>query len=153
MHHHHLLPTAACAALSVYLFMYTLGTPAAEQPEWASVCACLTPQPSSPPLKSLLPARCPSLYLQASWLFASSPLQSLRPSSFIFSHPSGSSTQVAMMVVPFCVLLAWTMGLPLDLDFNGFESFVLFGCVLLAVLVIQVGERGYTGGESGGGGV
>ncbi|EFJ46663.1 Ca2+/H+ antiporter, cation antiporter, membrane protein [Volvox carteri f. nagariensis] len=58
----------------------------------------------------------------------------------------GDSTQVSMMVVPFCVLLAWTMGLPLDLDFNGFESFVLFGCVLLAVLVIQDGHANYLKG-------
>ncbi|GLC36277.1 hypothetical protein PLESTB_000605100 [Pleodorina starrii] len=58
----------------------------------------------------------------------------------------GSSTQVSMMVVPFCVLLAWTMGLPLDLDFNGFESFVLFGCVLLAVLVVQDGHANYLKG-------
>lgn len=47
-----------------------------------------------------------------------------------------------MMVVPFCVLLAWTMGQPLDLDFNAFEAMVLFGCVLLAVLVLQVGAGG-----------
>ena len=53
-----------------------------------------------------------------------------------------------MMVVPFCVLLAWCMGLPLDLDFNAFESFVLFGSVLLAVLILQVGG-GREGGREG----
>ncbi|GFR46341.1 hypothetical protein Agub_g7912 [Astrephomene gubernaculifera] len=58
----------------------------------------------------------------------------------------GSSTQVSMMVVPFCVLLAWTMGLPLDLDFTSFEAFVLFGCVLLAVLVVQDGHANYLKG-------
>ncbi|GIL74793.1 hypothetical protein Vretimale_2349 [Volvox reticuliferus] len=58
----------------------------------------------------------------------------------------GSSTQVSMMVVPFCVLLGWTMGLPLHLDFNSFEAFVLFGCVLLAVLVIQDGHANYLKG-------
>ncbi|GIL48192.1 hypothetical protein Vafri_4866 [Volvox africanus] len=58
----------------------------------------------------------------------------------------GSSTQVSMMVVPFCVLLAWTMGLPLHLDFNAFEAFVLFACVLLAVLVIQDGHANYLKG-------
>lgn len=58
----------------------------------------------------------------------------------------GSSTQVSMMVVPFCVLLAWTMGQPLDLDFNAFEAMVLFGCVLLAVLVLQDGQANYLKG-------
>ncbi|KAG2451959.1 hypothetical protein HYH02_003733 [Chlamydomonas schloesseri] len=58
----------------------------------------------------------------------------------------GSSTQVSMMVVPFCVLLAWTMGLPLDLDFNAFESFVLFSSVLLAVLILQDGHANYLKG-------
>ncbi|KAG2441601.1 hypothetical protein HXX76_003221 [Chlamydomonas incerta] len=58
----------------------------------------------------------------------------------------GSSTQVSMMVVPFCVLLAWCMGLPLDLDFNAFESFVLFGSVLLAVLILQDGHANYLKG-------
>ncbi|KAG2499533.1 hypothetical protein HYH03_002479 [Edaphochlamys debaryana] len=58
----------------------------------------------------------------------------------------GSSTQVSMMVVPFCVLLAWTLGLPLDLDFSAFESTVLFGSVLLAVLVLQDGQANYLKG-------
>lgn len=58
----------------------------------------------------------------------------------------GSSTQVGMMVVPFCVLLAWAMGQPLDLDFNAFEAFVLFASVLLAVIVLQDGQSNYLKG-------
>ena len=44
-----------------------------------------------------------------------------------------------MLVVPFCVILAWIMGQPLDLNFNGFEAMVLFMSVLLAVVGVQVG--------------
>ena len=43
-----------------------------------------------------------------------------------------------MLLVPFCVLLAWAMRQPLDLNFNEFEALVLFVAVLLAVVVLQV---------------
>jgi hypothetical protein len=52
---------------------------------------------------------------------------------------AGSSTQVGVLVVPFCVVLAWVMGKPLDLNFNEFEALVLFISVLLAAVVLQVG--------------
>lgn len=46
-----------------------------------------------------------------------------------------------MLVVPFCVVLAWMMGQPLDLNFNEFEALVLFISVLLAAVVVQVGTQ------------
>lgn len=54
---------------------------------------------------------------------------------------AGSSTQVGVLVVPFCVVLAWMMGQPLDLNFNEFEALVLFISVLLAAVVVQVRLR------------
>jgi Ca2+:H+ antiporter len=38
-----------------------------------------------------------------------------------------------VLVVPFCVVLGWCMGQPLDLNYNAFEALVLFASVLLAV--------------------
>lgn len=52
---------------------------------------------------------------------------------------AGSSTQIGVLVVPFCVVLAWMMGQPLDLNFKEFEALVLFISVLLAAVVVQVG--------------
>lgn len=65
---------------------------------------------------------------------------------------AGSSTQVGVLVVPFCVVLAWSMGQPLDLNLNEFEAAVLFISVLLAVLVLQDGSGarpGWGGGRGG----
>jgi Ca2+:H+ antiporter len=58
----------------------------------------------------------------------------------------GSSTQVAVLVVPFCVCLAWAMGAPLDLNFYPFEAFVLFASVVLATVVVQDGTGNWLKG-------
>jgi Ca2+:H+ antiporter len=58
----------------------------------------------------------------------------------------GSSTQVAVLVVPFCVVLAWAMGAPLDLNFYSFEAFVLFASVILAGAVVQDGTGNWLKG-------
>ena len=58
----------------------------------------------------------------------------------------GSSTQVGVLVVPFCVVLAWAMGRPLDLNFNEFEALVLFVSVLLATLMVQDGTSNWLKG-------
>lgn len=34
----------------------------------------------------------------------------------------GSSTQIALLVMPLLVLLGWMMGQPMNLDFGGYES-------------------------------
>lgn len=46
--------------------------------------------------------------------------------------------QVATLVVPFTVLLAWAMGQPLDLNFNAFESLILFASVIIVVVSLMV---------------
>ncbi|XP_047180884.1 vacuolar cation/proton exchanger 3 [Vigna umbellata] len=43
----------------------------------------------------------------------------------------GSATQIAMFVVPLCVIVAWTMGVKMDLNFNILET----GSVALAIIV------------------
>jgi Ca2+:H+ antiporter len=51
-----------------------------------------------------------------------------------------------VLVIPFCVLLAWAVGQPLDLNLNEFEAAVLFISVLLAVVVLQDGSANYLKG-------
>jgi len=58
----------------------------------------------------------------------------------------GSATQVAVLVVPFCVVLAWAMGAPLDLNFYSFEAFVLLASVALAAVVVQDGTGNWLKG-------
>ncbi|KAL9315342.1 hypothetical protein ACSQ67_016343 [Phaseolus vulgaris] len=43
----------------------------------------------------------------------------------------GSATQIAMFVVPLCVIVAWIMGIKMDLNFNILET----GSVALAIIV------------------
>ncbi|XP_050160316.1 vacuolar cation/proton exchanger 2-like [Malus sylvestris] len=38
----------------------------------------------------------------------------------------GSSTQISMFVIPFCVVVGWIMGQPMDLNFQLFETATLF---------------------------
>lgn len=45
---------------------------------------------------------------------------------------------MGVLIIPVCIILAWAMGQPLDLNFNEFEAAVLFISVLLAVVVLQV---------------
>eukprot|EP00201_Polytomella_parva_P017029 CAMPEP_0175056112 /NCGR_PEP_ID=MMETSP0052_2-20121109/10478_1 /TAXON_ID=51329 ORGANISM="Polytomella parva, Strain SAG 63-3" /NCGR_SAMPLE_ID=MMETSP0052_2 /ASSEMBLY_ACC=CAM_ASM_000194 /LENGTH=479 /DNA_ID=CAMNT_0016321079 /DNA_START=108 /DNA_END=1547 /DNA_ORIENTATION=+ len=58
----------------------------------------------------------------------------------------GSSTQVAVLILPLCVILAWCMGQPLDLNFNVFEAGVLVFSILLAVVVVQDGSANWIKG-------
>ncbi|KAF6253255.1 Sodium/calcium exchanger protein-domain-containing protein [Scenedesmus sp. NREL 46B-D3] len=59
----------------------------------------------------------------------------------------GSSTQIGVLVMPFCVILAWCFGQPLDLNFNEFEALVLFISVLLAALMVQDGSSNWLKGS------
>lgn len=58
----------------------------------------------------------------------------------------GSSTQVAVLVIPFCVILGWIMGQPLDLNFQTFEAVALFISVLLAVVAMHDGTSNWLKG-------
>jgi Ca2+:H+ antiporter len=52
----------------------------------------------------------------------------------------GSSMQIALLVLPFSVVLGWIMGKDMTLDFDGFQIAVLFVAVLLVNYLIQDGK-------------
>jgi len=54
----------------------------------------------------------------------------------------GSSTQIALMVLPFLVLIGWMINEDLTLDFGSYESLTMFLTVVLVTFVIQ-SERSY----------
>ncbi|MEW5306854.1 MAG: hypothetical protein WDW36_009292 [Sanguina aurantia] len=58
----------------------------------------------------------------------------------------GSATQIAALVMPGSVLLAWAMGQPLDLNFNSFETATLFITVLLTIVLVMDGVGNYLKG-------
>jgi len=52
----------------------------------------------------------------------------------------GSSMQIALLVLPFAVVLGWILGKDMTLDFDGFQIAVLFVAVLLVNYLIQDGK-------------
>ncbi|KAE8637309.1 hypothetical protein CSA_004524 [Cucumis sativus] len=50
----------------------------------------------------------------------------------------GSSTQISMFVIPFCVVVGWCMGKPMDLNFKLFETATLFITVLVVAFMLQM---------------
>ncbi|CAI9282366.1 unnamed protein product [Lactuca saligna] len=55
----------------------------------------------------------------------------------------GSSTQISMFVIPFCVVVGWIMGRPLDLNFQLFETTTLIMTVLVVAFMLQDGTSNY----------
>ncbi|KAM7265219.1 hypothetical protein ACFE04_002902 [Oxalis oulophora] len=55
----------------------------------------------------------------------------------------GSSTQISMFGIPFCVVIAWIMGRPMDLNFQLFETATLFMTVLVVAFMVQDGTSNY----------
>ncbi|KAJ9693470.1 hypothetical protein PVL29_012305 [Vitis rotundifolia] len=55
----------------------------------------------------------------------------------------GSSTQISMFVIPFCVVVGWVMGQPMDLNFQLFETATLFIAVLVVAFMLQEGTSNY----------
>ncbi|XP_010246067.1 PREDICTED: vacuolar cation/proton exchanger 3-like [Nelumbo nucifera] len=55
----------------------------------------------------------------------------------------GSSTQISMFVIPFCVVVGWFMGRPMDLNFQLFETATLFITVLVVAFMLQEGTSNY----------
>nr|GMD19226.1 vacuolar cation/proton exchanger 3-like [Ipomoea batatas] len=49
----------------------------------------------------------------------------------------GSSTQISMFLVPFCVVVGWFMGKDMDLNFQLFETATLFIAVLVVAFMLQ----------------
>ncbi|CAI9088995.1 OLC1v1023477C2 [Oldenlandia corymbosa var. corymbosa] len=55
----------------------------------------------------------------------------------------GSSTQISMFAIPFCVIVGWIIGRPMDLNFQLFETAVLFMTVLVVAVMLQEGTSNY----------
>ncbi|EEC78153.1 hypothetical protein OsI_17715 [Oryza sativa Indica Group] len=58
----------------------------------------------------------------------------------------GSSTQISMFVIPFCVVIGWMMGQKMDLNFQLFETATLFITVLVVAFMLQDGVANYLKG-------
>lgn len=52
----------------------------------------------------------------------------------------GSSTQVALFVVPFAVIVGWLLNVPMTLDFGPVNTAVIFFSVLLATVLMSDGR-------------
>lgn len=55
----------------------------------------------------------------------------------------GSSTQISMFVIPFCVVIGWAIGQPMDLNFHIFETATLFTTVIVVAFMLQEGKANY----------
>lgn len=58
----------------------------------------------------------------------------------------GSSTQIALFVIPFCILVAWGMDKPLDLNLHIFETMSLVLTVITVTFVIADGRANWLKG-------
>ncbi|XP_010500324.1 PREDICTED: vacuolar cation/proton exchanger 2 [Camelina sativa] len=55
----------------------------------------------------------------------------------------GSSIQISMFAVPFCVVIGWMMGQQMDLNFQLFETAMLFITVIVVAFFLQEGTSNY----------
>ncbi|XP_020869746.1 vacuolar cation/proton exchanger 5 isoform X2 [Arabidopsis lyrata subsp. lyrata] len=55
----------------------------------------------------------------------------------------GSSIQISMFAVPFCVVIGWMMGAQMDLNFQLFETAALFITVIVVAFFLQEGTSNY----------
>ncbi|XP_044489793.1 vacuolar cation/proton exchanger 5-like isoform X2 [Mangifera indica] len=55
----------------------------------------------------------------------------------------GSSTQISMFGIPFCVVIGWIMGCTMDLNFQIFETATLFIAVIVVAFFLQEGTSNY----------
>lgn len=58
----------------------------------------------------------------------------------------GSSTQIALFVVPFAVLAGWVMGVPMDLNFGSLNCTVMLFAVLIAFSIVTDGRANWLEG-------
>lgn len=58
----------------------------------------------------------------------------------------GSATQIAMFVVPLCVVVAWIIGVKMDLDFNLLETGSLALSIIVTAFTLQDGTSHYMKG-------
>lgn len=59
----------------------------------------------------------------------------------------GSSTQIALFVMPLLVILAWIMNINLTLYFEEFETAIMFISVLVVNYLIQDGNSNWLEGR------
>ena len=62
------------------------------------------------------------------------------------SVAQGSSTQIALFVVPVMVLLGWAIGQPLDLIFGTFETVITFLSVVIVSGIVSDGKTNWLEG-------
>lgn len=58
----------------------------------------------------------------------------------------GSAAQIAMFVVPLCVIVAWIMGINMNLDFNILETGSLALSIIATAFTLQDGTSHYLKG-------
>lgn len=58
----------------------------------------------------------------------------------------GSSTQIALFLIPFVTLLGWVIQQPMSLNFSGFETICLVMAVLLVSTLLKTGESNWLQG-------
>ncbi|XP_059306455.1 vacuolar cation/proton exchanger 3-like [Lycium ferocissimum] len=58
----------------------------------------------------------------------------------------GSATQIAMFVVPLCVIVSWIIGVRMDLDFNLLETGSLALAIIVTAFTLQDGTSHYIKG-------
>ncbi|KAI4353345.1 hypothetical protein L6164_002303 [Bauhinia variegata] len=58
----------------------------------------------------------------------------------------GSATQISMFAVPLCVVIAWGMGINMDLNFNIIETSSLALAIIVTTLTLQDGTSHYMKG-------
>uniref|UniRef100_A0A061RVE4 Vacuolar cation/proton exchanger n=1 Tax=Tetraselmis sp. GSL018 TaxID=582737 RepID=A0A061RVE4_9CHLO len=58
----------------------------------------------------------------------------------------GSSAQITMLVIPFCVILGWAMGVPMHLNMHEFETGALFVSVVIVAIFLQDGSSNWLKG-------
>ena len=52
----------------------------------------------------------------------------------------GSACQIALFVIPACVVIAWVLDKDLNLNFSAFDTVTLLGSTLVVTMIIQHGE-------------
>lgn len=58
----------------------------------------------------------------------------------------GSSTQIALFMVPFAVIIGWMLEIEMTLDFRVFDASVMLVTVLIAANVLQGGQSNWIQG-------
>jgi|AntAceMinimDraft_1070359.scaffolds.fasta_scaffold10521_1 Ca2+:H+ antiporter len=58
----------------------------------------------------------------------------------------GSATQIALLVIPFCVIAGWVIDQPMDLNMEVFETATLFTTVVTVAFVCQDGKSNWLKG-------